>query len=134
MAPKKIPMAVQTFELPWGFPTLNDLLQMTSQHWRRRSKSKKDWAVVIAARIKAAKIKPTIGAVHVTFRLVPPNARRDPDNASAVIRKYVLDVLQDVGVIEQDNWGGIIGLDDDYAKPDKNNPHIVITLRGHLKK
>lgn len=89
---------------------------------------------MIAARIKAAKIKPTIGAVHVTFRLVPPNARRDPDNASAVIRKYVLDVLQDVGVIEQDNWGGIIGLDDDYAKPDKNNPHIVITLRGHLKK
>lgn len=134
MAKQKEPMAVQEFELPWGFPTLNDLLKMTSQHWRRRSESKRNWEQVIAACIKSAKIKPTIGAVHVTFRLVPPNARRDPDNASAVIRKYVLDVLQTVGVIEQDNWGGIIGLDDDYAAPDKEKPHIIITLRGHLKK
>ena len=119
--------------LPLGYPGLNDLLQMTAQHWTKRSREKKKWEAVIALHVKKAKTKPTTGPVHLSFRYVPPNRRRDPDNTSAVVRKYALDALQQIGIIEQDNWSGILGLYDEYAEPDKSNPHIVMTIRGSLK-
>ena len=122
----------QQVRLPWGFPTLNDLLRLTAQHWTKRSKEKKKWETVIALHVRAAKTKPTIGPVHLSFRYVPPNRRRDPDTTSAVVRKYALDALQQLGIIEQDNWGGIIGLHDEYAAPDKNDPHIIMTIRGEI--
>ena len=122
----------QQVRLPWGFPTQNDLLRLTAQHWTKRSKEKKKWETVIALHVRAAKTKPTIGPVHLSFRYVPPNRRRDPDNTSAVVRKYALDALQQLGIIEQDNWGGIIGLHDEYAAPDKNDPHIIMTIRGEI--
>ena len=122
----------QQVRLPWGFPTLNDLLRLTAQHWTKRNKEKKKWETVIALHVRAAKTRPTTGAVHISFRYVPPNRRRDPDNTSAVVRKYALDALQQLGIIEQDNWGGIIGLHDEYAAPDKSDPHIIMTIRGEI--
>jgi len=118
--------------LPWGFPTLNDLLRLTASHWHRRAWEKRKWEHVVIQHVQAAKTKPTTGPVHLSFRYVPPNRRRDPDNTSAVVRKYALDALQQIGIIEQDNWAGIIGLHDEYADPDKSDPHIMMTIRGEI--
>lgn len=130
---KEAQFSPQQFVLPWGFPTLNDLLQITSQHWSRRSKAKKQWETIIALKIRSARLRPTIGAVHIGFKYIPLNRRQDPDNCSCVIRKYTLDALQREGIIEQDNWSGIIGLHDDFASPDKHNPRVIVTLRGEIK-
>ena len=124
---------VQEVSLPWGFPTLNDLLHMTSKHWTLRSKAKKQWQHVIQLALRQAKIKPLSGAVDVTLEFIPPNGRRDPDNASAVVRKYALDALQAEGIIEQDNWSGISGLHDEYHEPNKDDPKIILKIKGELK-
>ena len=120
----------QQVRLPWGFPTLNELLRLTASHWHRRAWEKRKWEHVVIQHVQAAKTKPPTGPVHISFRYVPPNRRRDPDNTSAVVRKYALDALQQIGIIEQDNWGGIIGLHDEYAAPDKSDPHIMMVIRG----
>ena len=122
----------QQVKLPWGFPGLNDLLRLTASHWNRRAHDKRKWENVIITYVRAAKTKPTTGPVHLSFKYVPPNRRRDPDNTSAVVRKYALDALQQIGIIEQDNWAGIIGLHDEYAAPDKSDPHIMMTIRGEI--
>ena len=126
-------MITQEIELPWGFPTLNDLLNITARHWSQRHKSKKQWQGVCKIAIRQGKLKPLAGAVDVTFIFFPPNARRDPDNASAVVRKFMLDSLQEEGIIEQDNWRGIAGLHDRFEEPDKVNPRIIMRIKGNKK-
>lgn len=123
----------QVFELPWGFPTLNDLLRETSHHWSNRSKSKRKWQTIIIAEIKRARIKKYAGPVGITISYYPPNRKRDPDNAAAVVRKYVLDALQQSQVIEQDNWSGIDYLRDNFCDPIKDDPKIKVNIKGTLK-
>ena len=128
-----IKLVAQQVTIPWGMPTLNDLLQKTATHWQKRSSEKKKWHDIIAVQIIIARMRPTTGPVHVSFAFVPPHRRADPDNVSAVASKYILDELQHSQIIEQDNWAGIIGLHDTFKPPEKDNPHIVVTVRGQLK-
>ena len=54
------------------------------------------------------------------------NRRTDPDNI-AFAKKFILDAMQEVGIIENDGWSQIAGFIDDY-KVDKNNPRVEIEL------
>ena len=54
------------------------------------------------------------------------NRRTDPDNI-AFSKKFILDAMQEVGIIENDGWSQIAGFIDDY-KVDKDNPRVEIEL------
>ena len=54
------------------------------------------------------------------------NRRTDPDNI-AFAKKFIIDAMQKVGIINNDGWNQIAGFID-YFEVDKDNPRVEIEL------
>ena len=65
--------------------------------------------------------------VELQFNWYEKNKRRDLDNI-AFAKKFVLDALQDLSVIENDGWKNIAGFSDSFFV-DKNNPRVEVVLK-----
>lgn len=52
--------------------------------------------------------------VHITFKWVEKNIKRDPDNI-AFAKKFILDALVTRGIIAGDGWKVIQGFKDEFA-------------------
>lgn len=75
------------------------------------------------APIKAKKLNyPVI--VHLTW--YAPNKRKDPENL-AFAKKFILDGMQEVGLLKNDGWSEIKGFTDSF-EIDKENPRIEVEL------
>ena len=59
------------------------------------------------------------------------NKRRDPDNIVSA-KKFILDGLQEAGVIENDGWAQIAEFREAWHV-DKDNPRIEVRLERKLK-
>lgn len=56
-----------------------------------------------------------------------PNQRKDPDNLAFAI-KFILDGLQSAGVIANDGFKNVRGINHRTFEVDKQNPRIEITI------
>jgi len=56
------------------------------------------------------------------------NKRTDPDNI-AFAKKFILDAMQEVGIISNDGWSQVAGFIDCF-EVDKDNPRVTIELEG----
>jgi len=54
------------------------------------------------------------------------NRRTDPDNI-VFAKKFILDAMQEVGILENDGWNQVCGFTDDWGV-DKDNPRVEIEL------
>lgn len=119
-----------TFEIPGKLPTLNEYVRAERANRYAAAKLKRDAQEVIAwsmgARPKFA------GAVEVRFRWVRPDMRSDKDNV-AFAKKFVLDALQEAGVIESDGWRVCSPVDEGFYV-DKANPRTVVTVIGEERR
>lgn len=77
----------------------------------------------IKQQIRGAKV----GRAVFRFHWVEKDRRRDPDNI-CFAKKFVLDALQEAGVIVNDNWDGVAGLVDTFSVGDK--PRIEIEIES----
>ena len=64
--------------------------------------------------------------VTVKIDWYEPNKRRDPDNIVSA-KKYILDGLQEAGIIRNDGWSEIGGFTE-MVYLSKDNPRVEITL------
>lgn len=64
--------------------------------------------------------------VRLTFRWYEPNRKRDLDNV-CFAKKFILDALKNNGVIDNDNWQGVIGFTDTFLV-DSANPRIEVEI------
>ena len=69
-----------------------------------------------------------IGPVELNFRWYEKDKRRDLDNI-CFAKKFILDALVTNGVIETDDWKGVIGFTDKFFI-DKENPRIEVDIRS----
>ena len=60
------------------------------------------------------------------FRWYEPNRRRDKDNI-AMAKKFILDSLQEMNVLENDGWTQIMGFIDEFYI-DAMNPRVEVLL------
>ena len=65
--------------------------------------------------------------VDIEFVWVEKNKKRDKDNI-AFAKKFILDALQDLGVIGNDGWNEVGNLSDKY-QVDRNDPHVDVYLK-----
>lgn len=119
------------FTIPGRLPSLNEFLDSTKRHKRgyyAGNDMKRTWEQIIAAYIprKAKGLKIDKLCV-VSFKFYEPNNKRDPDNISAVARKFILDTLVKTGVLKDDSRKYVKGLKDEYYT-DKKNPRIEVTI------
>ena len=78
---------------------------------------------VQARALKGLKLK----RVELQFNWYEKNKRRDLDNV-AFAKKFILDALQDLSVIENDGWKNIAGFEDKFFI-DKTNPRVEVILK-----
>lgn len=78
----------------------------------------------IGFRILAAKL-PKMESAHFTYVFREPNRRRDPSNVLAGALKLVEDSLQKMGVLENDGWFQVKGIQPHWLVDPK---HVGTTL------
>jgi hypothetical protein len=66
--------------------------------------------------------------VMIVFRWIEKNQQRDKDNI-AFAKKFIIDSMQEWGIIPNDGWNQILGFADEFYV-DKKNPRIEVLLYG----
>lgn len=89
-----------TIPLPWSTPPVS---QNDRQHHHVKAKAVARALAEARLAIRAADIKPIVGAVVTLHYRVPDLRRRDADNL-AVVLKVCQDALVAEGVIPRDDW------------------------------
>lgn len=67
--------------------------------------------------------------LNITYYCI--NKKKDPDNI-AFAKKYILDGLQEAGVIKNDGWSEISSWEESF-KVDKKDPRIEVVITEVLK-
>lgn len=86
---------------------------------------KKQWGQIIASVIRTSRLEPYQAATF-SFVWCEKNKRRDPDNVASA-KKFVLDALVSEGVVPNDGWSAVKGLEDVFSV-DKENPGVYVTI------
>ena len=97
-------------------------------HYHILNKAKKHYHKLVADRLK--EFEPIAGQYRVSYVYYYKNKASDGGNVAAQIEKYILDALQEMGLVENDNVTFHIGSRWDIGGLDKENPRMEITIRS----
>jgi hypothetical protein len=101
--------------IPGPLPGLNEVIDAAKGYGGRGygySKLKRQWTNTIDLLARAAKV-PSFSRVHMAYRWVERNQRRDPSNV-ACAKKFVEDGLVEADVLANDGWKQIAGFSDEF--------------------
>lgn len=103
------------FNIPHKLPSLNEYQLACRSHWAVGAKMKKSVQRQIRACIQQAtakqELRPVEGACVVHFIWYEKTKRRDADNIASA-KKYILDAMQEAGVLPNDNRKFVKGFTD----------------------
>ena len=116
------------FILLGEFCTLNEYSSAERTHYRYGASIKKAETARAAheLRIQQWEGETPVPKSIFKFTWYRKNRRTDPDNF-VFSRKFFLDAMQEVGILENDGWKQIAGFEDRW-EVDKENPRVVIEL------
>lgn len=120
---------IYTFEIPGTLPTLNQYVDMERTNRFVAAKAKRAtqdeilWSLMGHPEFD--------GHVYIAFTWVRPNMRNDKDNV-AFAKKFILDALQEAGVIKNDSWRMCTPFDLAF-KLNKDNPRTIVTIADTLE-
>lgn len=112
--------------IPGKLPSLNEYIDACNTHYHAGAKMKRDSQEAIGWEVKRQKLQPIYAAVTVHFHWVEARRQRDMDNI-AFAKKFILDALQQMRILQGDGWKQIRGLSDTFSV-DKHNPRIEVTI------
>lgn len=121
----------QTFIIQGRLPGLNDYTNANRNNRYGGAKLKKAAQQTVCWAIKDARLQPIAKPFYLHCTWVEPNMRRDKDNI-AFAKKFILDALQEMAVIENDGWKEVIGFAD-YFRVDKKEPRIIVEIEEITK-
>lgn len=110
-------------------PGLNDMIEADRRDRRAgnrlKQESQETIRLYILRDLKHLKIdKP----VELQYSFYEPNRRRDLDNISGYAHKVTQDALVASGVLKNDGWANIVGMQDSFFV-DARNPRIEVIIR-----
>jgi len=88
---------------------------------------KKENQEIVAWYVKAQGVEKAPKPCDIHIRWYEPNRRRDKDNITTG-KKFILDALVEVGVLQNDGWNDIGKLSDEVFL-DRETPRIEIYIR-----
>jgi len=115
------------FSIPMRLPSLNELIEMSKQHWSKYATRKKVLTEGIIYVIRSAGIPQNLGKIDIDITWVEPNRKRDKDNIAGGGTKIILDALVEANIIKNDGWKNI-GSITHHFWVDKGNPYIKVRL------
>lgn len=117
---------MQQFTIPGRLPALNDYVRANRANKNAGNRMKSEAMEQVAWAIKAADLKHVDGPIVVNFEWFEQNMKRDLDNV-CFARKFILDALQEINILQGDGWKHIAGFTDVFSI-DKENPRIEVEL------
>ncbi|MBO5100584.1 MAG: RusA family crossover junction endodeoxyribonuclease [Treponema sp.] len=109
-------------------PSLNDYITACRTNKYTGAKFKKTQEILIGGYINQAKnktLKPVVTPVKVVFEWHEKTAKRDADNIASA-KKFILDALQEYGILINDNQKYVKGFTDEFVKDTKD--FVVVEL------
>lgn len=109
---------MQMFTVKQKLPSLNDYIHALNINRYKGAQIKRDVQDVIIAAIREKQLQPVQNyPVFVEFQWHEKTRRRDLDNIASA-KKYILDALQEAGVMAGDGQKQIKGFSDTFYVPD----------------
>ncbi len=118
----------QVFVIPGKLPTLNDYVKACRGNKYGSNRSKRQIQDYIAVQVRLSKLQPVQGPVHVTFVWKEENRRRDKDNV-AFAKKFILDALQECGILPNDNNRYVLGFTDVFEYMGNASVEVILEER-----
>lgn len=115
-----------SFSIPGTLPTLNEYVSVERTNRFAAAKLKRTTQERIVALLLADKAPFIEGHTYVSFGWVRPDMRSDKDNV-AFAKKFILDALQEAGVIARDSWKLCTPIDTGFMV-NKENPRVVVVI------
>lgn len=106
------PVRVQEFMIPGRLDGLNEMIGAARKGWAISAKQKKENQKLVVDELFFNKIQPIRGPFVLDVTWVERNNARDPDNVMAG-KKYILDGLQEMGIIPNDGRKQVVGVAED---------------------
>jgi Holliday junction resolvase RusA-like endonuclease len=113
------------FTIPGTLPGLNEYVGACRAHARKGAAVSAEAHTLCKLgmmRIKGKSIK----RGHFIFRWYEKSRRRDKDNI-AFAKKFIMDSLQEWGVMQNDGWDQVIGFIDEFYI-DRKNPRVEVLI------
>ncbi len=114
--------------IPGELPDLNTIIAASKAHYGQYSDAKSTATGIVSW--LATSLPRGIKRVHVVCHWYCKNKRKDPDNVAAGV-KFILDGLVHTGVLENDGWRQIAGIDHRFSV-DKKSPRVEVELREEV--
>lgn len=111
--------------IPGELPTLNEYIAVERGNKYAAAKMKKEYTQLVAFFVRWC--DPMVCPVKVMCHWHCKNKRKDPDGITLGL-KFILDGLVLAGVLPNDTWAWIRGIEHKFAV-DKNNPRVDVELR-----
>ena len=117
---------MRKYIIPGRLGGLNEYTLKCRTHYQAGAKFKKEQQQIVKNNIVAQDLTQLKTPIFVKFKWIEPNKRRDFDNI-AFAKKFFFDSLQELDVIENDNWNYVSGFEDTFDV-DKENPRVEVTI------
>ena len=111
--------------IPGELPDLNQIIAASKSHYGKYAKLKAEYTDLI---ILLARRIPPVKRVYIICHWYCKDKRKDPDNVAAGGLKMILDGLVKAGVLKNDGWREIAGIEHKFSI-DKTNPRAEVTLK-----
>ena len=116
----------QIFVVPGRLPGMNEITNSNRGNRYAGAKLKKEAQATVCWAIKESGLTPVTRPFYLHCTWIEPNMRRDKDNVRAGV-KFILDALQETGVIRNDGWREVVGFTDSY-KVNRKDPRIIVEI------
>lgn len=116
-----------TFTIPGQLPSLNEYTRACRGSKFAGAGMKKDAEEIVCMSANMLKGIGIQTPVHITFRWIEPNERKDTDNV-AFAKKFILDALVSIEALKGDGRRYVKGFTDVFPEPDKQNPRIEVVI------
>jgi len=111
-------------------PVLMSMNWYRNAHYHVKSRAKGEYHAEINYQLSKLRHLPKFDKYRVSYEIIGKNAGSDPGNIVAIIEKYLLDALQDCGVLPEDNFNHHIGSMWINCGVNKNKPVIICTVEA----
>ena len=116
------------FTINGRLPGINDLIAADRRDRRAGNRRKQEAQEVVRIYILRDLKKLRIEEpVELHYRFFEPNRKRDMDNISGFAHKVIQDALVLSGVLKNDGWSNIVGMEDRFFV-DSTRPRIEVTI------
>jgi len=116
--------------IPVKFPSLNEYINAERRNKFIAAKMKREWTDLVVDYCEIRKDK-FVNKIHkypvtITFNIHEKDKRRDIDNVSSLVSKFVLDGLQKAGVIVRDSQQYVEKIEHNIIVDGTNGVEVII--------